>query len=186
MEKEQYEIGGSGTEEKSSVHSHTQSAGKHHKSHRSTIVVGVALFLMALLIGAVGVGVYLYSKYPSEEQKKSAVEEVEAPVPEPALPTINLSHEPYSGMYGASVIEMTMDFNTGEGVRFYRADPNNVYTLRITDVKPLDEGRYEVEFTEFLESRIKVGVFKGVLSDSEFRGQYTSTHGDVREFVLTR
>ena len=150
-------------------------------------LVGGVLLLMALLVGAIGVGVYIYSKYPGLAKKNQVeVQPVAETQPETQHPSLPLSSDPYSGLYGASAVEMQMNFTTGEGCRFYRADPYNKFALRLTDVTPVGNDAYEVEITEFIEGRIKVGVYKGIITDSEFRGEYVSTHGDRREFHLTR
>ncbi|MDE6265974.1 MAG: hypothetical protein K2M07_01315 [Muribaculaceae bacterium] len=161
--------------------------GRSRKTGRKYMLVWGVVLVMALLIGAVGLGVYFYSK---NSPKKHVQEQTEADVVKPAevaaVPQIPLSSEPYSGLYGKSAVEMQLDFSTGEGFRFYRADPHNKFNLRVTDVRPAGEGAYYVEITEFIESRIKVGVYKGLLTDSDFKGEFVSTHGDRREVLLTR
>lgn len=186
MENDIPELGGRGTD--SPLHPHGELKGTRQKHRRTTFLAGAMLFLMALLIGAVGVGVYVYSKMPDKGRPRhTKVEQAaEAPVAQKETASVNLANDPYSGLYGASVIEMDMDFAAGTGTRFYRADPGNVFTLRITQATPLGNGEYHVEITEFIESRIKVGVYKGVITDSDFNGIYTSTHGEQREFHLTR
>ena len=187
MENDIPELGGSGSD--SPLQPHDELKGSKRKPRRSTFLVGAMLLLMALLIAAVGVGVYVYSKLPDKGRPRHAKVEKIAEIPDAAKDNpvkIGLSCEPYSGLYGASVIEMCLDFPAEAGVRFYRADPNNKFTLRITQAVPMGDGEYQVEITEFIESRIKVGVYKGVISDSDFTGIYTSTHGDTRQFHLTR
>lgn len=145
-------------------------------------VVGIALLLMALLVGAIGGGVYYYSKHPDTKPVAQSIEEAS----EPAMPEVALEKGAYTGHYGASIIEFNMDFDTGSGTRLYVADRNNVYTLRLIDATASGNGAYDVEVEEYIEGRIKVGVFRGTLTDSDFSGEYISTHGDRRNFKLTR
>ncbi|MDE7154592.1 MAG: hypothetical protein K2O00_09175 [Muribaculaceae bacterium] len=159
--------------------------GEHPRkkgSGKKFVFVGIALLLMAILVGAIGCGVYYYSKHPDPKPVTQAVVEQ----PENKVPEVLLEKGAYTGHYGASIIEFNMDFSTGSGTRFYTADPYNVYTLRLTEATPSGNDGYDVEIEEYIEGRIKVGVFKGRLTDSDFSGEYISTHGDSRNFKLTR
>lgn len=181
---------GSGVDE-STLPPLTENKEYKRKPHRSFVAVGLMLLLMAVVIGAVGVGVYMYHKAKMQAQ----VVAVTQPSGEwvsgsdgtgTDIPEIMFVSGCYSGYYGASVVEMNLDFVHRVGTRCYKADPYNKYTLKITGVEPVGNGSYNVEITEYIENRIKVGVFVGNLTDSDFRGEYSSTHGDIREFHFTR
>ena len=61
---------------------------------------------------------------------------------------------------------------------------NEVYTLILKSAANNGDDSYTVEIKELLKGRIEIGTYTGVLSSDSFKGQYISSHGDIREVNL--
>lgn len=89
-----------------------------------------------------------------------------------------------SGTFGSAKIDFTFDADNGRGERVYSLQSDEVYTLILKSAIDNGDGSYTVEIKELLKGRIEIGNYTGVLTSDSFKGQYISSHGDIREVNL--
>lgn len=95
-----------------------------------------------------------------------------------------LGYVSLSGTFGSAKIDFSFDAENGRGERHYTLQSNEVYTLILKSAANNGDDSYTVEIKELLKGRIEIGTYTGVLSSDSFKGQYISSHGDIREVNL--
>lgn len=107
-------------------------------------------------------------------------------------PIVNLLTElgtiKLTGILGAVPTTFEMNFNTQEGVRYYTSTPMAKYVVKLRHADINEDGTYHIVLTDYLEGRVAIGRFDGILSSdgTVFTGEYVSSHSKVREFKFER
>lgn len=150
----------------------------HRKKYSQMFLYGgIAL---CVITAAIASAIYLYK--PTEVLPVMT----EMPATDPVIEIIKpLGQVKLAGDFGSAKIDFTLDATTGRGDRYYSLQKDEIYTLILKDAIPNSDGSYDVVIKELLKGRIEIGTYTGTISSEKFKGEYTSNHGDIREFNLT-
>lgn len=175
----------------------SESTGKplviHKPRKKSTIRRHTVEIIASAIIVAVVITIGLCLLYTFNNNDETIQETVQYEShPETVDPVINLLSQfgriKMNGQVGTVPTTFEMDFNNEDGYRYRSSSPITKYVLKIRHAQIRPDNSFHIVLTDYLEGRIAIGRFDGILSKdgSVFSGEYTNRHGKVREFLFER
>lgn len=157
------------------------------RRHLLEIIISIIFITVVITIG-----LCLHYIFTNEDTDNEPEIELYNPLSENADPAIKQLSQfgklKMKGRLGSIPTIFEIDLGNGEGCRYPSSSSTTNYLVKVRGVILNPDKSFHFILTDFLEGRVAIGKFDGILSadGSTFTGEYTSHYGKVIKFKFER